>query len=79
MENDKKEQRELQSLMMFTAPAGEHILKNTRKRVLIILWHHAVFVKIGIMKKCMNIPLKVFPSDTVAEVWQCKSCKKKYL
>ena len=33
-------------------------------------WYH---------KKCMNIPLKVFRSDTVAEVWMCKSCKKKYL
>ena len=33
-------------------------------------WHH---------KKCMNIPLKVFRSDTAAEVWKCKSCKKKYL
>ena len=30
-------------------------------------------------KKCMNIPVKVFRSDTVAEVWKCKSCKKKYL
>ena len=30
-------------------------------------------------KKCMNVPVKVFRSDTVAEVWKCKSCKKKYL
>ena len=33
-------------------------------------WYH---------KKCMNIPVKVFRSDTVAEVWKCKSCKTKYL
>ena len=33
-------------------------------------WYH---------KKYMNIPLKVFRSDTVAEVWKCKYCKKKYL
>ena len=33
-------------------------------------WYH---------KKSMNIPLKVFRSDTVAEVWKSKSCKKKYL
>ena len=33
-------------------------------------WYH---------KKCMNIPLKVFRGDTVAEVWKCKSYKKKYL
>ena len=33
-------------------------------------WYH---------KKCMNIPLKVFRSDTAAEVWKCKSCKNKYL
>ena len=50
MENDKKELRKLQSLRMFTAPAGEHIFKKTPKKVLIILWHHAVFVKTGIIK-----------------------------
>ena len=32
-------------------------------------WYH---------KNCMNIPLKVFRSGTVAEVWKWKSCKKKY-
>ena len=33
-------------------------------------WYH---------KKCMNIPLKIFRSDTVEEVWKCKSCQRKYL
>ena len=33
-------------------------------------WYH---------KNCMNIPLKVFGSDTIVEVWKCKSCKQEYL
>ena len=50
MENDKKELRKLQSLRMFAAPAGQHIFKKTLKKVLIVLWHYAVFVRIGIIK-----------------------------
>ena len=50
MENDKKELRELQSLVVFTAPAGEYIFKKTLKKVLIILWHHAVFVRTCFIK-----------------------------
>ena len=50
MENDKKEPRKLQSLSMFTALAGEHIFKKALKKVQMILWHHAVFVRIGIIK-----------------------------
>ena len=46
----KKKLRKLQSLRMFTAPAREHIFKKTLKKVLIILWHHNVFIKICILK-----------------------------
>ena len=35
---------------MFTAPAGEQISNKTLKKVLVILWHRAVFVKTGFIK-----------------------------
>ena len=50
MGSDKKELRKLQSLRMFTSPAEEHIFKKTLKKILIILWHDAVFVRICITK-----------------------------
>ena len=89
MDNEKKELRKLESLRMFT-----HFQEDTEEspdnfmrtyfqedteespdnfvapRCICQDWYH---------KKCMNIPLKVFQDDTVAEVWKCKSCNKKYL
>ena len=50
MENDKKKLRKLQSLRNVTAPAGERVFNKTLKKVLIILWHHAVFARIGMIK-----------------------------
>ena len=60
MKNNKKELGKLQSLKMFTAPAGEHIFNKALKKVLIILWHNAVFVRIGIITSALIFPLKYF-------------------
>ena len=62
MGNDKKEIRKLQSLRIFTyfQEDAEESPDNVMAPYSICQdWYH---------KKCMNIPLKVFRSDTVAEV-----------
>lgn len=76
MENEKQELEQLKSLEMLTASAGEYIFKKNLKKVMIILWHHAVFVGSGIIKSAWTFPWKYFAVTVLSKYGSADSANR---